>query len=290
MMNINNKKTLSSIKIPKLIQIVVKIMSLFSTKLTLKFATFLFVSPVKFKVPKRELQMLETSKVSFDELKQINKKIRVLVYGYSDKKVLLVHGWSGRATQLFMTANKLLENGYMVIAFDGPAHGQSKGKTTNLLEFINTIEYVVSKYGPFEAAIGHSFGSIAILNTQAKHHFFKSIVTIGSGDYFSDISKNFVQNLGLSPKFGKKVEYYFKKKWNVNPNDFASSIAAKSIKAPCLVVHDSTDGDVDVSCSVAIRQSLKNGQLYITQNLGHTKILREPFVSNKIVEFIKSNT
>ncbi|WP_296637367.1 hypothetical protein [Polaribacter sp.] len=32
------------------------------------------------------------------------------------------------STQLFMIANYLLEQGYMVISFDGPAHGASSEK------------------------------------------------------------------------------------------------------------------------------------------------------------------
>jgi hypothetical protein len=47
----------------------------------------------------------------------INKSVVVYQYG-SDKKVLLVHGWSGRGTQLVKIADALLKSGCSTISFD----------------------------------------------------------------------------------------------------------------------------------------------------------------------------
>ena len=98
-------------------------------------------------------------------------------YGYSKKKVLLVHGWAGRSTQLFMIADRLLEKGYMVISFDGPSHGKSEGKTTAMPEFLDTIKVIDKQFGPFEAAIGHSFGGMSLYNSVADGFSIKSLVT-----------------------------------------------------------------------------------------------------------------
>jgi pimeloyl-ACP methyl ester carboxylesterase len=206
------------------------------------------------------------------------------------KKVLLVHGWSGRSTQLFMIAHTLLEKGYMVISFDGPSHGKSPGKQTNMVEFLETISSIYNDFGPFEAAVGHSFGSMGILNASAKEEIFKCIVTVGSGDKVSDILTNFTHSLGLKPIISEKMQAYFRKKWNLNVDHFASSTAAKKVDIPTLIVHDVLDGDVPVSCAINIRQNLQNGSLYITKGLGHTKILRDKKVTNKIVDFIILNT
>ena len=75
----------------------------------------------------------------------------------------MVHGWSGRGTQLYAIADKLLENGFMTISFDGPAHGQSSGKTTMMPEFMETCLEIDKKYGPFEIGIGHSLIKYQIL-------------------------------------------------------------------------------------------------------------------------------
>lgn len=279
-----------SLKIPTFIKFFIKIIYFFSDKLTLLIATKLFTTPIKFITPRRELAMEESSQKKTLIVPSINKEIHILSYGFSDKKVLLAHGWAGRSTQLFMIANKLLEKGFMVISFDGPSHGKSTGKTTNLLEYIETIKAINIEYGPFEAAIGHSFGSMAIMNTQASTNILKKIVTVGSGDKVSDILINFSKNLGLNAAFGNKLIDFIEKKWKLKIDDFATSNVAKKVKIPVLVIHDTIDGDVSVSCALNIRQNLKNGKLFITNGLGHTKILRDKNVTNRIVDFIKENT
>ena len=279
-----------SLGIPKPVLILMKFINFISPYLALRIAALIFVTPIKFKTPKREIPMLESSQVEYFEVKSIRKKIRLFKYGYSDKKVMLVHGWSGRGTQLFAFANKLLEMGYMVISFDGPAHGLSEGKKTELTEFIATIKEINKSYGPFEAGIGHSFGSMALLNSNANQNIFKCLATIGSGDLVSDIMKNFMTDLGFRDHSGKKLITYFIKKWKLQVDDFASSSAAKKNDIPVLVVHDITDGDVPVRCALQIRQNLKNGSLLLTSNLGHTKILRDKNVTEKVCYFIKENT
>ena len=279
-----------SLQIPKPIKGLIKILYFFSDRLTLFIASKLFTTPISFKTPKRELGMEKSAQKKSLKVSSINKEIHILSYGFSDKKVLLAHGWAGRSTQLFMIANKLLENGFMVISFDGPSHGKSTGKTTNLVEYIETIKAIHKEFGPFEAAVGHSFGSMGIMNTQAENHIFKIIVTVGSGDKVSDILINFANNLGLNDAFGIKLINYFEKKWQMKVDDFATSNVAKKVNIPVLVIHDAIDGDVAVSCGINIRQNLENGKLFITNGLGHTKILRDKNVTNKIVDFIKQNT
>lgn len=283
----SNKILPASLSIPKPVKISIKIVAFFSTKLALYIASKLFTTPISFKTPKREKGMEESSQKKHLYIPEIEKDISILSYGFSDKKVLLAHGWAGRSTQLFMIANKLLEKGFMVISFDAPAHGKSTGKTTNLIEYIETIKAINKDFGPFEAAIGHSFGSMALVNTQAEKKIFKKIVTVGSGDKVSDILINFSKNLGLNAKFGYQLIHYFEKKWNFRINDFATNTAAKKVKIPVLLVHDAIDGDVHVSCAINIRQNLEMGKLLITNGLGHTKILRDKNVTNRIVEFIK---
>lgn len=279
-----------SIRIPKTVKWVFKIINLISNRFALYLAAKLFTTPIDYKTPKREIGMAEASQKKMLHVASIKKDIHVLSYGFSEKKVLLVHGWAGRSTHLFMIANTLLENGFMVISFDAPAHGKSTGKTTNLLEYVEAIKSICKEFGPFEAAIGHSFGAMAIMNAQANNVLFKCLVTIGSGDKVADILLNFANNLGLDAIFGKKLIDSLEKKWNINLFHLDSNEVAKKVKTPVLVIHDTLDGDVFVSCALNIRQHLENGKLYITTGLGHTKILRDKNTTQKIIHFIKQNT
>ncbi len=285
-----NRLIPASIAIPKPIKTIAKTIQFFSNSLATRFSSKLFSTPVKFPTPEREKMMWESAQKSKLKVDSLNCEVEVLTYGFSRKKVLLVHGWSGRSTQLFMIADKLLENGYMVISFDAPAHGNSDGKTSSMPEFVETIHKINSELGPFDAAVGHSLGGMSLYTAVAQGFDIKSIVSIGSGDTISAIIKNFISNLELKPKIAVKMKKRFDKKLNVNIDDYSSSKQAKEVNIPALVIHDSFDGDVPVSCAYKIRQNLKHGSILITNGLGHTKILRDKNTTSRVVSFIKHNS
>lgn len=286
----NKKPLIPSLIIPKPVSYFAKILELISSRLANFFGIRLFITPVNFPIPKREQYMLKSAQKKRLYIPEIKKEIEILSYGYSKKKVLLVHGWSGRSTQLFAFADKLLENGYMVISFDGPAHGKSTGRTTMMPEFLKTIEKINTTFGPFEAAIGHSFGATSLYNATATFLDIKTFIAIGSGDRISDIISNFAKKLYLKEKSAKKIQLGLEKKWMIHIDDFSSSSVAKKIKIPVLVVHDIIDGDVPVSCAYRIRQNLEKGSLLITNGLGHTKILRNNEIVHKSIKFIIQHT
>ena len=185
-----------SLKIPKLILQVSKLITFISPKLATLFVARLFSTPIKHKIPKRELEMDSKSIQNLIEIPAINKKIVIYKYGKSDKKILLSHGWSGRGTHLFKIADELLKAGYSTISFDAPAHGKSPGKTTIMSEFVATILEIEKQFGPFEAAIGHSLGGMSLLNATKKGLAINRLAIIGSGDIipFMDIKQsNFVE-------------------------------------------------------------------------------------------------
>lgn len=289
MANFNTLNTMPpSLAVPKFIKNTAKGIQFISNHLAMLFSGKLFMTPVNFQVPEREKFMWKSAQKKRVKINALNKEIDVLTYGYSPKKVLLVHGWCGRSTQLFMIADKLLEKGFMVVSFDGPAHGKSEGKQTNMLEFIAAIKQLSEEFGPFESAVGHSFGGMTLYNV-ANEIGLKNFVSIGAGDKVSTIINNFTTNIGLQPKIGKKLYHHFNRKMKLTADDYASSVKAKGIQTPVLVVHDANDGDVAVSCAINIRQNLQKGSLLITNGLGHTKILRDKTTMNTVANFIINN-
>ncbi|WP_442266402.1 alpha/beta hydrolase [Tenacibaculum sp. ZS6-P6] len=284
----SNRILPQGLAIPNKVKKISKIIQFISPALATKFSLKLFSTPIKFQLPEREKTMWKSAQKSRLKVSSINKEIDVLTYGYSTKKILLVHGWCGRSTQLFMIADKLLEKGYMVISFDAPAHGKSEGKTTLMPEFIEAIHEVNKEHGPFEAAVGHSLGGMSLYSAYADGFKTNKIISIGSGDTISEILMNFTNNLTLKPEIAKRMKNYYDKKLGKDIDLNASSETAKQVDIPTLVVHDSLDGDVAVSCAYSIRQNLNQGSILITQGLGHTKILRDKETMNRVVDFIIS--
>jgi pimeloyl-ACP methyl ester carboxylesterase len=286
-----SKKTINSSKplaIPKIILLICRFLSGISTNIVTVFAAKLFTTPIKHKVPKRELAMDHKSKQQLIKVPSINKSIMVYQYGNSDKKVLLVHGWSGRGTQLFKIADALLKEGYATISFDAPAHGKSPGNSSIMLEFIASIFELEKQFGPFQIAIGHSLGGMAVLNAVKSGFHTDKIVVIGSGDIVQDIIDDFIKKLQLQPLISLKLRDYFENKYNEAMDNYSAFKAAAAIDSPILVVHDEHDYEVPVKAGINIHNHVKNGEILLTQGLGHRKILGDASVIQKIIEFIKA--
>jgi len=276
-----------SLQIPKPILITAKFLEAISPKLATLFAAKLFVTPIKYRIPKRELHMEQESIQSKLFIPSLKKNIMVYNYGKSDKKILLVHGWSGRGTQLVKIADEMLKLGYSTISFDAPAHGKSEGKTTIMTEFIASILEIEKQFGPFEVAIGHSLGGMSILNAIKQNLNVKKTVIIGSGDIIQDIIDDFIKKIELKPKIGLLLKNHFEKKFNEPMENYAANFSAKSVTIPVLIIHDKNDDDVNIKAAHNIHKHLKNSTLMITEGLGHRKILGNSEVINSIIEFIK---
>lgn len=276
-----------TLKIPKLILLCAKFLELISPNLVTLFAARLFTTPLKHKIPKREFHMNENSAQKTIFIPSINKEIVVYHYGKSEKKVLIVHGWSGRGTQLVKIADELIALDYSTISFDAPAHGKSKGNSTIMTEFIASILVLEQQFGPFEFAIGHSLGGMSILNAIKQNLKVKKAIIIGSGDIIQDIIDDFVKKLKLNSDIGILLRNHFEKKYNQKMNDYSASEAAKAVKIPILIVHDTDDTDVNVKAAHHIKENLLNSEIMITSGLGHRKILGNKEVINKIIEFIQ---
>lgn len=280
------QKQTQVIEIPKAILLTAKFLQAVSPSLTTKFAAKLFTTPIKHKLPKRELHMERESVQKSILVPSIQKEIVVYEYGKSNKKILLVHGWSGRGTQLVKIADELLKMGYMTISFDAPAHGKSEGNSSIMTEFIASILEIEKQYGSFEFAIGHSLGGMSVLNAIKQNLQVKKAVIIGSGDVIQDIIDDFISKLQLRPEFGIRLRDYFEARFSGKMDDYSAYKAASEIKIPVLVIHDKGDDDVSVKAAYSIQKHLKHTEIMITEGLGHRKILGDEEVIKRISDFI----
>ena len=113
-------------------------------------------------------------------------------------------------------------------------------------------------------------------------------VLIGSGDIVQDITDDFIAKLGLKPIVSKLLCERFENKYGGKMDDYSSYKAAAITTIPTLVIHDKNDPEVPVKAGINIHKYLKNGELMLTEQLGHRKILADLQVIQKIITFIKN--
>src|SRR5690554_7149843 len=134
------KKQTKVLEIPSYIKNTSKVLYALNKKMAAAFALKLFETPMKFNLPKREQKMFEISHKSKMQLPQCQKEIVVYENKFGSGKVLLVHGWSGRGTQLVSIAKAFKELNYTIVSFDAP--GQDR-KSTRLNSSHVRISYAV---------------------------------------------------------------------------------------------------------------------------------------------------
>lgn len=273
--------------VPKYILVTAGILKKISPFLASRFAAKLFLTPFKYKLPEREREMDENSRQTKLKVPSIKKEIVVYEYGNAPQKLLLVHGWSGRGTQLAKIAEALVKMGYSTISFDAPAHGRAPGKMSMMPYFIESIHYLEKELGPFEAAIGHSLGGMSSLRAIKKGLRIKKLVIIGTANSITHITREFNRNLKFDEKIAAMMKAHFDKKFGEDMDEYSGAVSAKEVGIPTLVIHDMQDVDVHVSSAYEIADALKNSEIFITEGLGHRRILGDKQVINKITTFLK---
>ncbi|APS40029.1 alpha/beta fold hydrolase [Salegentibacter sp. T436] len=272
--------------VPNYIRYTGNVLSKLSPFVASRFAGQLFLTPFKYKLPEREKNMDKLSKQYRAEIPKTGREVVVYEFGESKKKILLVHGWSGRGTQLAKIAEALKAEGFSTISFDAPAHGKAPGRKSMMLDFIDSIQLLNEKYGPFEAVIGHSLGGMATLRAVKEGLKTKKLVIIGTANSITHITREFARNLKMNRKVADKMKAHFDKKFDIDMDSYSGAISAKEVKIPTLVVHDEDDVDVEISSAYDIHEALENSELFLTKGLGHRRILGDSKVINKITTFI----
>ncbi|MGB7843829.1 MAG: alpha/beta hydrolase [Salinimicrobium sp.] len=281
-----DKTPVQRLLVPNYILFTSQLLTTISPFLASRFAAKLFLTPFKYKLPEREKKMDSNSKQTRINVPGMDREIVVYEYGTSKKKILLAHGWSGRGTQLAVMAEALLQAGFSVVSFDAPAHGKASGKMSMMPHFIESIHFLEKNYGPFYAAIGHSLGGMACLRAVKEGLNFEKLVIIGTANSVTRITREFAYNMKMNEKVARKMKRYFDVKLGEDMDNYSGAVSAREVKIPTLVIHDEHDVDVHVGAAHEIHETLENSEIFITEDLGHRRILGNTKVINKVIDFL----
>ncbi len=295
--------------IQRLIQIFVRFLQYVLPDYAKKIGLHLWATPVRFKRPAREQAYLDKMRVEklavdfknallYDESYARGKTLTRDFYDDSAKKyimtyhrgtgplVLLVHGWSGRATQMGAIAESLANEGYSILAFDGFAHGDSPGKQTSMLEFVYLIQQLAGKYGPFEAIIGHSMGGIAAGMAIAKGVRADHLVTLGSPATFEFITRSYMENIRANDRTLKFIIDFTLNYTKSSTADFELVSVVPQLDLPGLIIHDRNDTEVEYRQALILKEAWPQADFFTTENLGHRRILWDVKVLRRISSFL----
>lgn len=254
-----------------------------------RFFAYLFFTPIGYPTPEKELKSEDFAEKFV--LPVNGMRIQCYRWGDGSKTVLVAHGWAGRATQFRRFVKPFLKEGYQVIGFDGPAHGKSSGKSTNLNEFLSVIQTLNNRF-TIEAMVAHSFGGVACLYAIAEGVPVKTLVNIASPTLADEIINTYLKAVGGSSKTGEAFKEFIIRKYGKPFAEYASMSFIKRVPADfnLLLVHDENDREVGLHHPAELIKVFPQAQLSKTSGLGHTRILKDNAVIREVVTFIRSHS
>lgn len=216
----------------------------------------------------------------------------ILVYEWGHgPAVLLVHGWGSDATRMGRLVAPLVRAGCRVIAFDAPAHGRSGGKRTDMVAFANAVAVVARRTGPLQAVVGHSFGAAMCLYAARDWGLCASrLVLISTFDHCDWFVGLFARHTGLTPTVVQRVRERFAQRYSGRFDWARMSVLAMGRDAdrPTLLVHDRDDAEVPFEHGLSLAHAMGGAQLLATHGLGHQRVLRNPAVIRRVVDFVSN--
>lgn len=216
--------------------------------------------------------------------------LKAYAWGKGNRNILLVHGWESRGTALRSFVPELVEQGFRVIAFDGPAHGNSTGKRTNLPHFAGAVRAVINHVDGVYGIITHSFGgasTVFALTNNSPTTQVEKLVLIAVPDKISNIIQSAIDTMKVpasaSRRFIKMIEQRLKTP--LAEAQLSKANGRLPVKR-ALIVHDKNDTIVPFQAAQGIFDAWDNAALLVAEGMGHYKLVKNPTLIKKVVSFI----
>lgn len=189
---------------------------------------------------------------------------------------LLMHGWSGSASQFYPLMSHIAAQGFTAIAYDHPAHGHSAGHTGHLPRFVRAFDELVEKMtaecGPLQGVIAHSMGGAVTLSSRRRELDALPLLLISPVlDYVPQLY-GMVARSGYSIRLFDAVVKEIEQEYQhpLSTVDPLGRLAGRS--GPAIIVHDEEDRFAPHGDS--LRATLDGRtRLVSTRGLGHGRIL-----------------
>nr|WP_246256633.1 alpha/beta fold hydrolase [Isoptericola halotolerans] len=218
---------------------------------------------------------------------------RVATYAWGDPDappVLLVHGWQLRASRFARLVEAFESAGLQPVAFDGVAHGDSSGRSTQAVQHAATLRAVQEQVGPAAAVVGHSLGAMAAGLALRDGLAAERFVSIAAPTGFESVIGSFVRQSGLPPRLHDRLA------------DRAARVMFPAVDAPrteldlthhpvpahvpTLFVQSTTDSMNDPADARRLHTAHPGSELLLVEGLGHNRVLDDPAVARAVVDHV----
>ncbi|SDS95507.1 alpha/beta fold hydrolase [Microlunatus soli] len=220
------------------------------------------------------------------------RMIRVESWG-SGEPVYLMHGWGGWRGQLGAFIEPLVDAGFRVVAFDAPGHGGSVPGTIGegngcFGEFVDTLRAVVDDHGRPTAVVAHSFGCAATVAALGDGMPAGRLVLLAPAvdpmTYVGAVASGF----GIGPRTIRRTVQRIEQQVGRALTDFDLRTVDPRTLPRTLIITDRQDREMPHRHAIDLAAGWSCSELMITDGLGHQRILRDPDVIVRTVDFVQA--
>lgn len=254
----------------------------FSESAAATLAERLFCTPIKGKKLAKEEEALLTAA----PLPVVIGGQKLAAYQWGQgPTILLVHGWAGRAAQLGGFVDPLVSAGFRVVAVDVKAHGASSGSQAALSDFTEAVYATAAAAGGVDGILCHSFGAAGVWTALARGLYTRRVVMVSPVGALAPSVSSFGDLLGLTAQTKTLFRQRIEARTGMLLSEYDLPAVAPRLAAPLLVIHDKDDREVSYEKGTQITSLWPNARLETTQGLGHKRILWDPSVIARAVDF-----
>lgn len=210
--------------------------------------------------------------------------------------VLVLHGWRSRTEHMRSVIEALLARGFRVVAMDLPGHGRAAGRRLHMPNAVAAVHAAALWLGPFDTAVGHSFGGAVALNAatgsvrQVPPIGLRRLVMIASPNSLPRLFSEFGAAVGLGPRTQAALEGMVQKLAGTPLAAFEGARQLRAFHAPTLIIHAPEDKEVPAGDAQAMAAAGDHVSLAWAPGLGHRRILGDAGVAARAAEFAASQS
>jgi pimeloyl-ACP methyl ester carboxylesterase len=199
--------------------------------------------------------------------------------------VLLVHGWGDSAARVSSFAEPLARQGFRVLAPDLPGHGRNPAVETDVPQWARVLD-VLARTHKAHAIVAHSLGGV-VATRVACDLDLEALVLLAPAVRLDNVVETFRGMFGLpdaavvglrqdiEARFGPDV-------WD----DWRVDVFPVPERLPVLLVQSRDDEQIAVEDGRLLAASLPSSEHVELDGLGHTKLLRDQGVIERVVQFL----
>lgn len=206
----------------------------------------------------------------------------------NNKLILICHGFQSNCYKFEKYIKLLLKEGFTVVVFDAPAHGNSEGKTINASLYCKMILEIEKVFGPLYGIIAHSLGGLAAtLAFEEMDSEEKKLILIAPATETQTAIKHFFTIIPVKSEVQQAFEQYIYNIAGHSSSWYSITRAIQTFKSKTLWLHDEDDEPCPYDDTKTVREmKLPNLNFITTKGLGHNKIYRDTFVQNMVIQFL----